>query len=148
MQEDDVASFQLFKNTGNSKTNAKDVEKNSNDSYRTDTFSKVRLGFNSNNYHRQILLGFMNENATNGIDPGYDALHIDNQPSDMCFINNNTKLTIQGVGFYNEHNKYQLEIKTASEGNVQFVVDSLENFSPNQKVFIYDNQTKIYHNIF
>jgi hypothetical protein len=89
----------------------------------------------------------MNENATDGYDAGYDAVHIDNQPNDMCFINGTTKLTIQGDGFFNKNNSYPLEIKTAVEGNVQFVLDSLENFDTNQKIFIYDKKTNTYHNI-
>lgn len=145
VKENDVAAFELFKT---SITSANSTPNNNNDAYEVDTFSRVRLGFNSNNkYHRQILLGFMNENATDGYDAGYDAVHIDNQPNDMCFINGTTKLTIQGDGFFNKNNSYPLEIKTAVEGNVQFVLDSLENFDTNQKIFIYDKKTNTYHNI-
>ncbi|HLF51899.1 LamG-like jellyroll fold domain-containing protein [Flavobacterium sp.] len=148
VKEDHASSFQLFKTNSNKLTMVTSLENNNNDVYEEDTFSKIRLGFNSNNnYHRQLLLGFMNENATSGYDIGYDGIHIDNQPNDMCFMNGTTKLTIQGDGFFNKNNSYPLEIKTAVQGNVQFVLDSLENFDTNQKIYIHDKQTNIYHNI-
>jgi hypothetical protein len=34
---------------------------------------RIRLGYISNNYHRQVLLAFMNEKATSDIDNGYDG---------------------------------------------------------------------------
>jgi hypothetical protein len=61
---------------------------NNNDDVPTeDTYEKIRIGFNSaNGFHRQLLLGFMNEHATPDFDPGYDAPQIDNQPNEMVFI--------------------------------------------------------------
>jgi hypothetical protein len=148
VKEDDASSFQLFRTSKKNIVNANRILNNNSDPYEADTFPRVRLGFNSNNkYHRQILLGFMDENATNRIDPGYDAIHIDDQPNDMYFITERTKLTIQGVGRFNKNKRFPLEIKTAIGGNVQFVLDSLENFDSNQKVFIYDKVTNMYHNI-
>ncbi|HLF51898.1 LamG-like jellyroll fold domain-containing protein [Flavobacterium sp.] len=144
VKEDDVEAFQLFRTSNNMLS----TENNDNDAYEADTFSRVRLGFNSsNNYHRQILLGFMNQNATSGYDVGYDAIHIDNQPNDMYFMAETTKLTIQGVGSFNKNRIYPLEIKTAVQGNVKFVLDSLENFNANQQIYVYDEVTDIYHNI-
>ena len=117
-----------------------------------DTFSersniKVRLGFDAANYHRQILLGFMNELATSGIDPGYDAPHIDDQPSDMYFLNDQTKLIIAGEGYFNADNIYPVGVKTAAQGTIKFALDGTENFEDNQEVYIYDNTTQIYHDI-
>jgi hypothetical protein len=51
---------------------------NENDTETADTRKRIRLGFNSSNdFHRQVLLGFMNEKATAGIDAGYDGLNND-----------------------------------------------------------------------
>ena len=70
---------------------------------------KIRIGFNSyNNFHRQLLIGFMDELATEGIDPGYDAIHIDNQQNDMYFLNNGTKLIIQGASHFETNKVYPL----------------------------------------
>jgi hypothetical protein len=38
-------------------------------------------------------------------------------------------------------------VKTAVEGKVSFIVDAIENFSPEQTVFIYDNLTGTYNDI-
>jgi hypothetical protein len=59
---------------------------NSNDIVFNNYKQKIRLGFNTvNKFHRQLLLGFMNEAATDGIDLGYDGYQIDTQENDMYF---------------------------------------------------------------
>jgi len=143
VKEDDPNSFTMFRNGNNPHTTA-----NANDDYDMPNFAKIRLGFNSsNNYHRQILLGFMNENATSGIDPGYDGIHIDNQPNDMYFLNQGTKLTIQGDGAFSDAKIFPLSVKVDAAGTVQFVLDGVENFGSNQKIYIHDNVTNTYFNI-
>ena len=137
--------------TANNTTNAAITgdDDNSNDiPTQPVAFSKIRLGFNSaNNYHRQILMGFMNELATSNIDPGYDALLFDDFPNDMYFLNGDVKLVIQGEGVFNPNTSYRLGVKTGQEGNVQFMVDELLDFEPGQKVYIYDATTELYHDI-
>lgn len=111
-------------------------------------FPKIRLGFNSSdNYHRQILMGFMNDLATSAIDPGYDALLFDNFPSDMYFMNGDTRLVIQGEGYFNPSTAYRLGVKTGEEGTVQFMLDELVDFEPGQQIFIYDAVTQTCHEI-
>lgn len=110
--------------------------------------AKIRLGFTSSNgYHKQILLGFMNDLASPGIDKGYDAPQLENLSNDMCFINNNLKLSIQGDGYFNRSRVYPLSVKTASDGLVKFTLDGVENFDDNQKIFIYDALTNQFYNI-
>ncbi|HEX9979806.1 MAG TPA: choice-of-anchor D domain-containing protein [Flavobacterium sp.] len=121
---------------------------NNEDYYEPDTYPRVRLGFNSsNNYHRQALLGFMSEHASPAIDPGYDAIHIDNQPNDMYFMHGVQKLIIQGDGFFSTNKVYPLGVKTSTVGIVKFVLDGMENFHQDQKVYIHDKVTGQYHNI-
>src|SRR5690606_32886462 len=88
-----------------------------------------------------------NEYATDGIDPGYDAIHIDSQPNDMCFINDGTLLNIQGEGYFNDNNIYPLLVKTAIAGEIKIVLDDIENFDDQQAIYIYDNVTGIYHDL-
>ena len=112
------------------------------------SFSKIRLGFNSvNGYHRQILLGFMDNLATEGFDPGYDATQLDSQPNDLYFVNSGSNLVIQGVDAFNASKILPLSVKNATEGTVEFVLDATENFDENQNVYIHDNVTDEYHNI-
>ena len=113
-----------------------------------DSFSKIRLGFNSvNGYHRQILLGFMDDLATEGFDAGYDATQLDSQPNDLYFLNSATNLVIQGVDAFNVNKILPLSVKNGLEGNVQFTLDATENFDENHNIYIHDNVTDQYHDI-
>ena len=144
-KEDDIDSNPLFRTATSDKTSK---TSNNPDLIQEDTFMKIRLGFNSNNnHHRQVLLGFMNENATNGIDPGYDALIFDNFPNDMCFLKDENQLIIQGVGFFDESASFPIAVKTNVEGIVSFTLDGLENVDPNQAIYIYDGLSDTYHDI-
>ncbi|MFV8372501.1 choice-of-anchor D domain-containing protein [Flavobacterium sp. LB2P74] len=121
---------------------------NDNDVVINDTYKKIRLGFNSHNdYHRQVLLGFMEEKATSEMDHGYDGLNIDDFPNDMYFLNGENQLVIQGEGFFDLDASYPIGVKTDADGKVKFMIDSLEDFDANQPIFLYDDETKIYHNI-
>jgi hypothetical protein len=121
---------------------------NSNTTITKENYKKVRLGFNSsNNYHRQILLGFMNEKATSGIDYGYDGINFDELPNDMYFVNGENELVIQGEGYFTAEASLPIGIKTKVEGPISFTIDALENFDSQQKVYIYDNETKTYNEI-
>lgn len=114
----------------------------------TNNYIKIRLGFNShNNYHRQILLGFMDGKATDELDYGYDGLNLDENPNDMYFLSGENQLLIQGVGSFSENASYPIGVKTDAEGKVTFMVDEIENFDNNNKIYIYDKATKKFHNL-
>ncbi len=121
---------------------------NNEDVFEEDTFPRLRIGYNSaNNFHRQVLIGFMDNLATPAIDPGYDAIHIDNQPNDMYFINGYHKLVIRGEGQFNTEMVFPIGVKASAPGNVQFTLDGTENFAEGTPVYIHDNVTGIYHDI-
>lgn len=148
VKEDNASSNTLFRNNANNMLTVDHFNDNSEDQFTEDNFQKIRLGFTDRNgYHRQILMGFMNENATSGIDFGYDAPLLDNQPNDMYFLNSGSFLNISGEGFFNENNIYPLGIKTDALGTVTFKLDGLENFDDNVNVYIFDKSTEIYHDI-
>ncbi len=114
----------------------------------TDTLKRIRLGYNSNNlYHRQVLLGFMNEKATSEIDYGYDGYNMDNFPNDMYFLNGDDQLVIEGEGYFDTNASYPIGVKADVEGKVSFMIDTLENFDPEQPIFIYDSENDTYHDI-
>lgn len=150
VKETDTNSNSVYKTrSGTSKVAKLDHwNDNSNDSIQKDIYKRVRLGFNSNNkYHRQVLLGFMNENATSQMDYGYDGISLDELPNDMYFLNGENELVIQGEGYFNEDASFPLGVKTDVDGTVSFTIDALENFEPQQKVYIYDAETKTYNEI-
>jgi hypothetical protein len=145
VKENEVDSNVLYKETT---TKAKAWDNNNSDLIPKDTIKRIRLGFTSRtNYHKQILLGFMNEKATDAIDYGYDGASFDNIPNDMYFFTRSWKLVIQGVGSFDPTASYPLGVKTDSIGKVTFMIDGLENFDKNEKIFIFDSKDATYHDI-
>lgn len=144
VKENNASSSILFRN--GQQTNS--VVTNLEDYFEEDLFMKIRVGFNSyNNFHRQLLIGFMDDLATEEIDPGYDAIHIDNQQNDMYFLHDQTKLTIQGASYFDPTKTYALGIKTFAAGDIQFTLDGTENVDPSQAIYIHDNVTGLFHDI-
>nr|WP_315211573.1 LamG-like jellyroll fold domain-containing protein [uncultured Flavobacterium sp.] len=145
-KENDALNSNVMYKTTSSKGKA--WNNNDNDVVINDTYKKIRLGFNSyNDHHRQVLLGFMDEKATSEMDLGYDGLNIDDFPNDMYFLNGENQLVIQGEGFFDLDASYPIGVKTDAAGKVKFMIDGLENFDANQPIFLYDDETKMYHNI-
>jgi trimeric autotransporter adhesin len=149
VKENNVSSNTLFRAANSTVSSSEDhFTNNDDDSYATDSFKRIRLGFvDRNNYHRQILIGFMDEYATSNIDPGYDAIHIDSQPNDMYFVKGSNLLNIAGESYFNTNDVFPIGVKTDGIGNVTFGIDGIENFDSSITPYIYDNVTNIYHNI-
>jgi len=125
LKENDAANSNVLYKKGLSSSKVEAVNHwndNSNDTPQKDTFKRVRLGFNANNnYHRQVLLGFMNERATSEMDYGYDGISLDDIPNDMYFLNGENQLVIHGEGYFNEDASYPIGIKTTVEGKVSLM---------------------------
>ncbi|MGM8361210.1 LamG-like jellyroll fold domain-containing protein [Flavobacterium sp. ARAG 55.4] len=145
-KEDDAANSNvMYKITAQTKQH---WQNNNNDEVVEEKYKKVRLGFTSyNDYHRQILLGFIDEKATDAIDFGYDAYNMDNLPNDMFFLINEDQFVIQGVGAFDKNASYPIGVKVNAEGIVKFMIDETENFDDNQAIYIFDSETNTYHNI-
>lgn len=147
VKESDVNSNTLFRQTAIN-PRQENILNNNEDVHEEGTFAKIRVGYNSsNNFHRQILLGFMDNLATPGMDPGYDARHIDSQPNDMYFVLGYEFLNIQGDGFFDTSKVYPLGVKNETAGHISFTLDGTENFDENQAIYIHDNETGLYHDI-
>jgi hypothetical protein len=150
IKETNASSNILFRNTNQSSVSIidRDFDNSEDEIVDNNNFSKIRLGFNSvNNYHRQILLGFMNEFATEGFDAGYDAPQLDSQPNDFYFAIPGQNLVIEGVDAFNPSKILPLTVKNGLVGNVQFTLDATENFDDNQNIYIHDSDTNLYHDI-
>jgi hypothetical protein len=122
---------------------------NSDDPITKDTYKRVRLGFNNYNeiFHRQVVVAFMDDKANSEINEGYDAENIDDVDNDMYLVNSDKELIIEGEGYFDENASYPIGVRSDSIGKISFVLDGLENFDENQKVFIYDKSDDTYHNI-
>jgi len=114
----------------------------------SDTFPKIRLAYlGHNNAQRQLLIGFQGAPCTEGIDPGYDAVNIFDLPNDAYFWVNQTELFIQGVGEFTPDNVYPIGVKSDDDGNIMIQLLETENFDAAQPIYIYDNETGIYHSL-
>jgi hypothetical protein len=148
IKEDDAVNSNVLFRNNNSKVIKKEFDNRQDAIPQDNKFTKIRFSYISpDNNRRELLLGFMNENATSDIDPGYDAVQLDTQDSDMYFLNNNTKLVIQGDTYFDSASSFPLGVKTAIGGKAKFVLNQTENFDANSSIYIYDNVTKLYHDI-
>jgi trimeric autotransporter adhesin len=149
VKEDNASlSNYMFKNNSSASLVVDHFNNNSEDVVPEDSFKKIRLGYQSaDNFYKQALLGFMESNATDGLDYGYDAINIDSQVNDLYFQNSGVNLNIQGVGNFDVNAIFPIGIKNNVAGNVVFQLDDVENFDNSFEAFIHDNQTGIYHNV-
>ncbi len=150
VKEDNANSNFMFKqdHPGSTRTPLAAAFNNQEDGFSETAYAKLRIGFTSpENFHRQALIGFMDNMASSGIDVGYDAPHIDNQPSDMYFLNGENKLIIQGESYFDVNNRYALGVKLAAAGTAKLMLDDTENFEDGQQVYIFDSATNTYHSI-
>jgi hypothetical protein len=128
---------------------AKKPSGNSNPSVDETAIKRLRLEFKSSEgARRHLLLAFTpNDEASDGFDYGYDAKVFDNLPSDMFFMINDDKYTIQGVGKFDETKRYPFSIFSKKGGAVEITISELENLDPSTKVYVYDNLLETYTKI-
>jgi hypothetical protein len=147
-KEDDATNSNVMYKVSATAKSVSTSRSNENDIVVEEKHKKIRLGFNSrNDYHRQVLLGFIDNKATNEMDFGYDAYNMDSFPNDMYFLSGENQLVIQGVGTFDQFATYPIGVKTDAEGIVKFMIDDLENFDTNQPIYLFDNETNTYNNI-
>ncbi|MFL0352443.1 HYR domain-containing protein, partial [Xanthomarina sp. GH4-25] len=105
-----------------------------------DLTKRVRLNFTSpEGAIRPLLLAFTpNNEATEGVDYGYDAKNSDYFPSDMSFVIDNENYVIQGVGEFQIDNMYPISIELGTSGTIEIELTDLENFDEEIDVFVYD----------
>jgi hypothetical protein len=145
VKETNASSNSMFK-TSNATTSY--VGNNEEDPITNDQYIRVRLGMTSkDNYHRNILLGFMENLATPALDYGYDAVSIDNQPNDVYFKTAGTNLAIQGDDYFNVNKMYPIGVKAYVTGEIKFMIDEVENLPASQRYYILDNQDGVFHDI-
>jgi hypothetical protein len=136
VKEDAITSNPLFRTT---------AKKSSEEKY-----PKIRIDFKTatnTDFHRQLLIGFMNELASDQFDVGYDAIQIDTQKSDCYFPLETKKLVIQGKGYFSEKSIIPIGISLEHSEKIILSLVDVENFDSNQAIFIYDNVTQQYYNL-
>jgi hypothetical protein len=126
----------------NSNTKKETIAKSSND-----VRQKIKLMFNSpKGYHRQLLVG-VDENASNGIDLGYDGVLIENNKEDMFWTISNNAFIIQAVDNFNPEQVLPLAVKIDKAGLASINLDALENISADLNIYLRDNELNVTHNL-
>jgi hypothetical protein len=150
VKENNSQSGTIFRQI--SETNAGSIpdyfSKNDDNNYAASPFQKIRLNVVLPNQHkRQLLIGYMNEYATDNFDKGFDAPIIDNYANDAYFILANYELNILGDSYFSPTKSHTIGVKSTVAGTIKFELDSLENIPNGLTVYIYDQLTNTYHNI-
>ncbi|TBN00381.1 T9SS type A sorting domain-containing protein [Hyunsoonleella flava] len=135
-------SNSLFVKSNNSKKLGKDIV-----SKNEDTRMKLRLGFNSTNTLRRQLLVTVDQNATNGVDWGYDSKYIDTQMDDMYWIIDNEKFVIQAIDTITSESIIPLGIHVNKAGLNSITIDKLENVADNLDIYLHDKELDLYHDL-
>lgn len=100
----------------------------------------------NNQFTRQLALAFLPE-ATDGVDPGIDALNMTlDLPDDVNFWIEEANYLIQGVNF-DATKKIPLAVKATANTTLKFYIPEFINFDTSQAVYIYDKSNDSYHNI-
>jgi hypothetical protein len=107
----------------------------------TSTIQRVRLDFvGPQDYTRHLLLAFTpNNQATDGVDYGYDALMFDELPDELNWIIDDDRYVIQGVGQFDTSKYYPFGMFLSNSGEIEIALTKLENFDTPIDVFIYDS---------
>jgi hypothetical protein len=112
-----------------------------------DTRMKFRIGFNSvNTIHRQLLLTIDNA-ATEGVDWGYDASHIDDQIDDMYWMIGEEKFNIQARDTVIQTSAVPLGLHLRNGGQNKISIDHLENVPDEIQIFVHDKVLDTYHDL-
>lgn len=117
-----------------------------NPSESEDNRPKIRLKYDTpGGLHRQLLVG-ADDHTTSQFDLGYDAPMIDVNADDMYWEINNARFVIQALPDFNFDRVIPFGLKITNLGESIIKVIELENISEETQIYLYDNQTGIYHN--
>ncbi|WP_055436611.1 LamG-like jellyroll fold domain-containing protein [Lacinutrix algicola] len=122
-------------------------QSSSNTNNQLDNRLKIRLGFTSaDSFNRQLLVT-RDSNATELIDFGYDAKNTEEFNTDMFWLVDSEKFSIQGTNVIEAGIVLPLGIKTSNNGINSIKIDALENVPASLEIFVYDTVTNTFHDI-
>ncbi|MEM6517075.1 MAG: T9SS type A sorting domain-containing protein [Bacteroidota bacterium] len=126
--------------------NFNDIQGTTDDEFE---IQRVRLNVTTTSgMTRHLLLAFIpNNQATDGIDYGYDAPLFDDFPNDCNWIIEDQRFVINGAASFSENKAYPLGLFLEQSGEVSFSLFQLENFHASIPVYIYDSETNMHHSI-
>ena len=113
-----------------------------------DETKRIKLNFKSPNHNtRQLLIGFTDNQATDGFDYGYDAIDFETRTDEFSWMIGEDQYVIQGVGRFNTDKKYPVGIFLSENGQIEVEVESTENFSKPINIYVFDALLETYTNI-
>lgn len=108
---------------------------------------QIRFNALLNNQAIKQVVAAFDESATDNVDHAKDAKNpSDSSPMDMYFVMNNDEYIISVIDF-NESKRMPVGFKSNATATVKLTVADMINFDQANNVFLYDNQTGIYHDI-
>ncbi len=111
-----------------------------------DNRMKIRLGYTTENIHRQILVT-VDDNTTAGIDLGYDSGNYQDLADDMYWMIENRKFLIQGINEIDATTTLPLGLHTSADGNNTISIEGLTNVPEDLQIGVLDTETDIFYNI-
>lgn len=110
--------------------------------------SHIRINVTMNNqFTSQIALAFISD-ATDGVDPGIDALspNLVTLPNDFYFFLDNDRYVIQGVTF-DVTKRIPIGVKSTDATTFKFDASLIVNFDESQMIYLHDKETGLYYDI-
>ncbi|HMI07593.1 MAG TPA: T9SS sorting signal type C domain-containing protein [Flavobacterium sp.] len=103
---------------------------------------------NNQGAFKQALVGYI-ENATNGLDPGFDAEIIEaGNPVSLYSVLDNSKLVIQGRALpFNIADQIPIGYRTTVAGNFEIALSNFDGLFENQDVFLEDKLLNVVQNL-
>lgn len=103
---------------------------------------------NDGELYKEILIGYL-QNATNGIDRGFDGENISAVNGfNLYSIANEKKLTIQGRALpFNESEILPLGFTAQTAGNLKISLENFDGLFTNQSVYLEDSQLGVVHDL-
>ncbi|SFS41408.1 LamG-like jellyroll fold domain-containing protein [Lutibacter maritimus] len=112
-----------------------------------DNRQKIRIGFEGAKVdHRQLLLT-IDENASDGVDRGYEAEIYEVFEDDMYWVIQDKKYVIQATNAIENNKEILLGVKVKETGTVKIKIDELENEDVNMQLFLKDSLLQKTYNL-
>ena len=102
---------------------------------------KIRISMKTKDIAKKQILLTIDENATDGIDRGYDAEPIGFLPNDIYWVTEGKKLLIQAFGTLLIDRIVPIGIKSMGDCSIQIKVDTIENPYKDMEIYLRDNAT-------
>jgi hypothetical protein len=108
---------------------------------------KLRIALNSVNELRRQLLVTVDENATEGMDLGYDGVLYEDQLDDLYWLIDDEKYIIQGTNLIDMQTVLPLGIHTDTDGMNSIVLDEMLNTPSDLEIYVHDKELDLYHDL-